>query len=90
MTDAASGAGVLHLLHGGGGTEQHARALIAASRGECRHFLAIATGVAAIVWPCDPHLAVTITRQTSKGIDQSMQIFVGVVASNIQEIITGG
>jgi GT2 family glycosyltransferase len=36
--------GVLHVLHGGGGTEQHARALIAASRGECRHYLAIAAG----------------------------------------------
>jgi glycosyltransferase involved in cell wall biosynthesis len=37
--------GVLHVIHGhGGGTEHHARALIDASRADCRHFLAFAIG----------------------------------------------
>ena len=36
--------GVLHLLHGGGGTERHARSLASASHGEYRHYLAIAVG----------------------------------------------
>jgi len=37
--------GVLHVIHGhGGGTEHHARALIDASAGRFRHYLAIAVG----------------------------------------------
>lgn len=37
--------GVLHVIHGhGGGTEHHVRALIDATRTECRHHLAIAIG----------------------------------------------
>jgi len=36
--------GVLHVLHGGGGTEQHVRSLIEASSGPYRHYLAIVFG----------------------------------------------
>lgn len=50
----APGRGVLHFIHGhGGGTEYHARALIAASRGRYRHYLAMATGDA---WVIDEYL----------------------------------
>ncbi len=43
--DAAGAPGVLHVLHHqGGGTETHVRALIAATRGRCRHALAVAVG----------------------------------------------
>ena len=46
--------GVLHVMHGhGGGTEHHARALIDATRGRCRHFLAIAVGRS---WQVEEHL----------------------------------
>ena len=46
--------GVLHVIHGhGGGTEHHARALIDASRTECRHYLAIAVGDS---WQIEEHL----------------------------------
>src|SRR4029079_17376730 len=46
--------GVLHVIHGhGGGTEHHVRALIDASRGLYRHYLAIAVGNA---WQCEEHL----------------------------------
>jgi len=46
--------GVLHVIHGhGGGTEHHARALIDASRAECRHYLAIAVGDS---WQVEEHL----------------------------------
>ncbi len=46
--------GVLHIIHGhGGGTEHHARALIDASRAECRHYLAIAVGDS---WQIEEHL----------------------------------
>jgi glycosyltransferase involved in cell wall biosynthesis len=44
---------VLHVIHGhGGGTEHHARALIDASRAECRHYLAIAMGDS---WQIEEH-----------------------------------
>jgi GT2 family glycosyltransferase/glycosyltransferase involved in cell wall biosynthesis len=43
--DAAESAGVLHVLHHqGGGTETHVRALVAATRGRCRHAIAVAVG----------------------------------------------
>ncbi|MEO8485583.1 MAG: glycosyltransferase [Betaproteobacteria bacterium] len=43
--DAASSPGILHILHHqGGGTETHARALVAATRGRLRHAVAIAVG----------------------------------------------
>ncbi|MBP6368424.1 MAG: glycosyltransferase [Burkholderiales bacterium] len=43
--DAADSAGVLHVLHHqGGGTETHVRALVAATRGRCRHAIAVAVG----------------------------------------------
>lgn len=43
--DAADGDGVLHIVHHqGGGTETHVRALIAATRAERRHAIAVATG----------------------------------------------
>jgi glycosyltransferase involved in cell wall biosynthesis len=46
--------GVLHVLHGhGGGTEHHARALVDATRGRCRHFLAIAGNCS---WQIEEHL----------------------------------
>lgn len=42
---AGVASGVLHVIHGhGGGTENHARALIAASRARFRHYLATAVG----------------------------------------------
>ncbi len=47
--------GILHVIHGhGGGTEHHARALIAATRTCYRHHLAIAVGDA---WQVEEHLA---------------------------------
>ena len=46
--------GVLHVMHGhGGGTEHQARALIDATRGRCRHLLAIAVGRS---WQVEEHL----------------------------------
>jgi len=43
--EAASGPGVLHVLHHqGGGTETHVRALVAATRHRARHAVAIAVG----------------------------------------------
>ncbi len=46
--------GVLHVMHGhGGGTEHQARSLIDATRGRCRHFLAIAVERS---WQVDEHL----------------------------------
>ncbi|MBK7331031.1 MAG: glycosyltransferase [Betaproteobacteria bacterium] len=43
--DAADPVGVLHILHHqGGGTETHVRALVAATRGRCRHAIAVAVG----------------------------------------------
>ena len=52
--------GVLHIMHGhGGGTEHHARALIDATRGRCRHFLAIAV---ARSWQVEEHLDDGTTR----------------------------
>lgn len=45
--------GVLHVIHGyGGGTEHHVRALIAASRAEWRHHLAVAVADA---WRVEAH-----------------------------------
>ena len=47
--------GVLHVLHHhGGGTETHVRALISASRGEWRHYLAVAVGDQ---WQVEEHRA---------------------------------
>jgi GT2 family glycosyltransferase len=47
--------GVLHIIHHhGGGTESHVRQLIDASRGERRHFLAVAVGDA---WQVEEHRA---------------------------------
>ena len=35
---------MLHVIHGGGGTEAHVRGLMAASRGDVRHALAFVNG----------------------------------------------
>ncbi|MFO1322734.1 MAG: glycosyltransferase [Burkholderiales bacterium] len=49
------GRGVLHVIHHhGGGTETHARALIAGSRDRWRHYLAIAVGE---LWQVEEHRA---------------------------------
>jgi GT2 family glycosyltransferase/glycosyltransferase involved in cell wall biosynthesis len=44
--------GVLHILHGGGGTEAHVRSLITASAGEVRHVVAFVRGDR---WRIDEH-----------------------------------
>jgi GT2 family glycosyltransferase/glycosyltransferase involved in cell wall biosynthesis len=52
---ASPGGGVLHVIHHhGGGTESHVRMLIDASRGERRHFLAVAVGDR---WQVEEHRA---------------------------------
>ncbi len=72
--------GVLHVLHGGGGTEQHARALIAASRSECRHYLAIAIGDR---WRIEDHAngERATALELVRGVNERWCDFVGAIAS---------
>jgi len=44
--------GVLHIIHGGGGTEAHARTLVEATRGRVRHALATVRGES---WRIEEH-----------------------------------
>jgi glycosyltransferase involved in cell wall biosynthesis len=69
--------GVLHVIHGhGGGTEHHVRALIDASRKECRHHVAFAIGDS---WRIDLHRAdrAVETREYVRGADEAWGVFVG-------------
>ena len=73
--------GVLHVIHGhGGGTEHHVRALIDASRTECRHYLATAIGDA---WRIDEHRADGEVRtfDLNRGMAESWPDFVGAACS---------
>lgn len=74
--------GVLHVIHHhGGGTESHVRQLIDASRGERRHFLAVAVGDA---WQVEEHRAdgELVRYAFSRGAAESWPRFVdGICAT---------
>jgi glycosyltransferase involved in cell wall biosynthesis len=77
--DTSQPRGVLHVIHGhGGGTEHHVRALIDASRDECRHHLAIAIGDS---WRVDEHRADGAVRafELTRGAGESWPEFVGAI-----------
>jgi glycosyltransferase involved in cell wall biosynthesis len=68
--------GVLHMIHGhGGGTEHHVRALIDASRTQCRHHVAFAIGDR---WRVDLHGSdgVVRTREYARAADEAWAGFV--------------
>ena len=73
--------GLLHIIHGhGGGTEHHVRALIDASRGRYRHYLAIAVGAS---WQIEEHLDDGDQRSFAftRAPDETLQDFLGALAS---------
>lgn len=81
--DAASSAGVLHVLHHqGGGTETHVRALVAATRGRCRHAIAVAVGDR---WRVEAHRpdAGTIAFEISRLPDEPWSDFLGGLCATL-------
>jgi GT2 family glycosyltransferase/glycosyltransferase involved in cell wall biosynthesis len=74
--------GVLHLLHGGGGTERHARSLIASLTDECRHYVAIATGDR---WRIEDHDAGEArVFDLAREPGESWAAFVGAIAATFR------
>lgn len=67
--------GVLQVIHGGGGTEAHARTLISATRGRIRHALAIVRGDR---WRIEEHRSddSTIVCEFARREDEPLQDFV--------------
>ena len=73
--------GVLHVIHGhGGGTEHHVRALIDASRTECRHHVALAIGER---WRIDLHGSdgAVQTLEYGRAADEAWAGFVGRICA---------
>jgi GT2 family glycosyltransferase/glycosyltransferase involved in cell wall biosynthesis len=81
--DAESGRGVLHILHHqGGGTETHARALVAATRGRLRHAIAVAVGDR---WRVEAHRpdGTTIVFDLERLPDEPWGDFVGALCATL-------
>jgi GT2 family glycosyltransferase/glycosyltransferase involved in cell wall biosynthesis len=81
--DAGADAGVLHILHHqGGGTETHARALVAATRGRLRHAIAVAVGDR---WRIEAHRAdgSTIVFDLQRLPDEPWSDFVGALCATL-------
>lgn len=81
--DAETGPGVLHILHHqGGGTETHARALVAATRGRLRHAIAVAVGDR---WRIEAHRAdgATIAFDLERLPDEPWGDFVGGICATL-------
>ena len=80
---AASGPGVLHVIHHhGGGTETHARALVAATRGSLHHAIAVAVGDR---WRVETHGAdgSTIAFDLERLPDEPWRDFVGGLCATL-------
>ena len=81
--DADAGPGVLHILHHqGGGTETHARALVAATRGRMRHAVAVAVGDR---WRIEAHRAdgTTIAFDLERLPDEPWGDFLGALCATL-------
>ena len=81
--DAESGLGVLHILHHqGGGTETHARALVAATRGRLRHAIAVAVGDR---WRIEAHRpdGATLAFDLERLPDEPWKDFVGALCATL-------
>jgi GT2 family glycosyltransferase/glycosyltransferase involved in cell wall biosynthesis len=81
--DAAAGPAVLHVIHHhGGGTETHARALVAATRGTLRHAIAVAVGDR---WRIEAHRAdgSTIAFDLERLPDEPWRDFVGGLCATL-------
>ena len=77
----APGRGVLHVIHyHGGGTETHARALIAGSRDRWRHYLAIAVDDR---WQVEEHRAdgAIVTFEFTRGPQERWREFLGGICA---------
>lgn len=72
--------GVLHVLHGGGGTEAHARALIEATQGQLRHVLATVSGDR---WRIEEHRAdgSTLTSEFGRRDEEPLEDFLRMLCA---------
>jgi GT2 family glycosyltransferase len=81
VADAAPGRGILHVIHyHGGGTETHVRALIAGSRKNWRHYLAIAVDDR---WQVEDHRAdgSVVTFEFMRGAYERWREFLGGICA---------
>ena len=79
--------GVLHVIHDhGGGTETHVRALIAASRDDWRHYLAIAVGDIAGRWRSIAPKAASWRSTFDRRAHESWRDFVGGFVRDVRNL----